>query len=220
MLEINDAVSLNDLSHVYDTPVLQQLTMRLFTHIFLYLIKMMTWYTDRSRTRFLKSFNEDALRLFDEELAQVKQVSNLLSRQVQLYVSADVRVSKLLLEDLSGSMRYLLKYSEVDARFSRLQEAANAELIRNVVRCQLEKSKEEVKECILGHMTAYREAMRSGISGGGITNLLEQHASRSAQTSAQPSAAHVNDGGFALEITTACLSEAYESSKLIENVKI
>jgi len=191
MVEINDAVGLENLSHVYDTPVLQQLAMRLYAQIFSYLIKFMTWFTDRSRTRFLKSFNEHSLRLFEEELAQVKRISSLLSRQIQLHVSADVRVSKLLLEDLSGDIQYLLKFSEAEERQSRLRDAANAELLREVLRGQFEKTKDEVRECLLGVMSGYHEMIRSGVSGSGMANLLEQQASVGVRTprrlSASPS---------------------------------
>lgn len=89
-----------------------------------------------------------ALRLFEEDLSQVKQVSSLLLQQIQLHMSADVHVSKLMLEDLSGDLRYLVKFSEVEERQSRVRDAANAEV---------EKTKDELKECSLGVMSAYGE---------------------------------------------------------------
>lgn len=177
MVEINDAVRLENLSHVYDTPVIEQLTMRLYAHVFSYLIKFMTWYTDRSVTRLLKSFNESSLRLFEDDLEQVKQVSGLLSRQVQLHMSADVRVSRMMLEDLSGDVRYLLRASEVEERQARIRDAANAEMVREVVRREIEKSRDEVKECMFGVMGSYSEMVRSGIAGGGMSSLLEQQVS-------------------------------------------
>ncbi|SPO04178.1 uncharacterized protein DNG_06861 [Cephalotrichum gorgonifer] len=189
MIEINDAVGLENLSHVYDTPVIQQLAMRLYAQIFIYLIKFMTWFTDRSRTRLLKSFNENSLSAFEEELAQVKLISNLLSRQIQLHMSADVHVSKLMLEDLSADISYLLKFSEAGQRESRVRDAVNVELLRDVFRSQLEKTKEEMKECLLGVMGEYNETMRTAISGGGMMDLLEQQASLSMIAASQISAA-------------------------------
>ena len=200
MVEINDAVRLENLSHVYDTPVLKQLTMRLYAQIFSYLIKFMTWYTDRSVTRLLKSFNETALRLFDEDLAQVKQVSSLLSRQIQLHMSADVKASKFMLEDLGGDIRYLLKFSEFGERQARIRDAANAELVRNIVRCEIEKSKDEVKECMLGVMGSYSEMVRSEISGGGMASLLEQQVSATVLAMRRLSGAHIDDGKHYLTI--------------------
>ncbi|CAI4219214.1 unnamed protein product [Parascedosporium putredinis] len=192
MVEINDAVRLENLSHVYDTPVLKQLTMRLYAQIFSYLIKFMTWYTDRSVARLLKSFNESSLRLLEDDLSQIKLVSNLLSRQIQLHMSADVRVSKLMLEDLSGDIRYLLRFSELEERQSKIRDAANAELLRAIVRGEIEKSKEEVKECMLGVMSSYNEMMRSAISGSGITGLLEQQVPETIRTLTQLSPAGID----------------------------
>lgn len=192
MIEINDAVRLENLSHVYDTPVLSQLTMRLYAHIFCYLIKFMTWHTDSSITRFRKSFNENSLRLFEEDLGQVKQVSSLLSRQIQLHMSADVHVSKLMLEDLSGDLRYLIKFSEVEERHSKVRDAANAELLRNVLRCQLEKTKDELKECLLGIMGAYGERIRCGVSGNTMADLLEQQVTGQVRAIGQSPDAHAD----------------------------
>ncbi|KPM38460.1 hypothetical protein AK830_g8093 [Neonectria ditissima] len=190
IVDVNDAVNLEHLSHVYDTPILQQLTMRLYVQIFTYLIKFMTWYMDRSRKRFLRSFNENINRLFEDDLNQVKQISNLLSRQIQMYMSADARVSKLMLEDLSGDMRYLLKLSETGERQSRLRDAANPEVLQRAWRCHIEKTKEEVRECVQEVMKDYQEMMRRSISGNGITNLLEQQASRDSPVATQFSLIH------------------------------
>lgn len=196
MIQINDAVRLENHSHVYDTPVLQQITMRLYAQIFLYLIKFMTWYTDHSMTRLLKSFNETALRVFDDDLAQVKQVSTLLFRQIQLHQSADTRMNNLMLEELSGDLRYLVRFSEMGERQSRLRDAANAELLRSVMRVQFEKSKQEFREYMVGVMEAYGEKMRSGISGACMTDLLEQQASASVKTLRRPSTSHAADGMY------------------------
>lgn len=214
MIEINDAVSLENLSHVYDTPLLQQLTMRLYAQIFSYLIKFMTWYTDRSRTRLLKSFNETALRLFEDDLALIKQISNLLSRQIQLHMSADVRVSKIMLEEVSGDMQHLLRISEVDERQARIRDAANAELVRDIVRCQIEKSNDEFKESMLRAMSSYHELMRSTISGGRMTDLLEQQASASVRAGCLLSPAYVDDGKRDLETGMDRTSKLSKDSRL------
>jgi hypothetical protein len=177
VVEINGAVQLEHMSHTYDSPVLQQLTMRLYTEIFSYLIKFMTWFTSNSRTRFLKSFNETNLNLFKEDLAQVKQISTLLSRQVQLHMSDDVRISRLLMENLSDDMRYLLKFSDVGERYSRVRDATNAQLLQKTFQSQLEKTKEEILSCVMGVMGDYNELVRSNASGVGMTNLLKMQAS-------------------------------------------
>lgn len=194
MIEINDAVRFENLSHVYDTPVLQQLTMRLYAQIFSYLIKFMTWYADRSVTRLLKSFNENALRVFDDDLEQVKQVSSLLSRQIQLHVSADVRASRLMLEDLSGDMRYLLRVSEVGERKAGIRDAASAHFVRELVRCEMERTRGEVRECMVGVMGAYREEVRSMLSGGGMVRLLKQQVSGTIRDIKELPDGNVGDG--------------------------
>ncbi|KAI9163967.1 hypothetical protein HJFPF1_05602 [Paramyrothecium foliicola] len=176
IIEINDAVKLEHLSHVYDAPGLRQLTMRLYAQIFTYLIKFMTWYTDRSRKRFLKSFNENIQRLFEDDLKEIKQISTLISRRVQLHMSVDTRTSKLLLENLNDDMQYLLKFAEVGTRDSQLREATNARLLQSAMRSYLEKSKEELRECLRDVMKEYTEITRSEVSGQSVNTLLQQQA--------------------------------------------
>ncbi|KAM0324313.1 hypothetical protein ACHAQA_008090 [Verticillium albo-atrum] len=191
VVDINDAVNLEHLSHVYDTTVFQELTMRLYTQIFTYLIKFMTWFTAQSRTRFLKSFNENSHRLFEDDLAQVKKTSALLSTQIQLHMSADVKGSKTLIEDMSGEIFYLRKFSEARERQARLRDAANTELIQSLLRHQFQKTKEEVQNCLEDMKKNFDENLRSAISGGGITNILHQQASDDSRNVSRALVAHI-----------------------------
>ena len=125
--------------------------------------------------------------MFEDELGQVKQISSLLSRQIQLHMSADVKVSKLLLEDLTSDIQYLLRFSEVGERQTRLRDAANAELLQNIFRSQFERASEEIRQSMIGMMNTYHERVRSEISGAGMTNLLEQQASAQIRSSPTPS---------------------------------
>ena len=141
-------------------------------------------------------FNETALRSFEDDLAQVKQVSSLLSQQIQRHMSMDGRVTKLMMEDMSGNIRYLIKASEVDERQSKIREAANAEFILRHVRRELEKTKGEVTERLIGVMGAYSEEVRSMLSGGGMTTLLEQQVSRTMRDVKMFSADNGDDGKY------------------------
>lgn len=177
IVTINDAVKLENLSHVYDSQPLQQLTMRLYTQIFSYLIKFMTWYTERSGKRFLNSFNETKLQLFEDDLTEVKDISNLLSRQIHLHMSADVKVTRIMLEDCRRDLKYIRLTSEMNDRHARLRDAANAELVQNVVRGGLQEIKGEVMETI---MQGFNELLRRGLAGEGLTSLLTEQATRDA----------------------------------------
>lgn len=165
-------------SQVYDSPPLKQLAMRLYSCVFSYLTKFMKWYTDRSRTRFLKCFNESVQRIFEEDLGQVRQISLLLSQQIQLHVSADVRVAKLLAEDTRWAVKYLVKLVETEQTQRKLQEETNARLLQSMFLGQFKNSQEEIKESLQSMMVEYNERMRQEISGRAITNLLTIQASR------------------------------------------
>lgn len=165
-------------SQVYNTPPLQQLAMRLYTRIFSYLSKFMTWYTERSRTRFLKSFNENVQQTFDEDLRQIEKISLLLSQQIQLYTSADVRVSKLIAEDTNWAVKYLIKLVENEKTQRKLQEAATARLIQTMFLDQFKKSADEIGESSKRMMAEYNERMKQEISGVAVTSLLMHRASQ------------------------------------------
>ncbi|KAH6974180.1 hypothetical protein BKA56DRAFT_733835 [Ilyonectria sp. MPI-CAGE-AT-0026] len=176
---INDAVSIAQKSQVFNTTALQQLVMRLYSQVFTYLIKFMTWYTDRSRTRFLKSLNENIQLTFQSDLDRVKEISELLSRHIQFHMSADGRVSKLMLEETSGDMKYLVKLQESSQIQARLQTEATASLVENMVHSQFQKSREELREDMRSFANALHNVLRQEISGAAMTNLLMQQATLS-----------------------------------------
>src|SRR5215469_4649103 len=165
-------------SQVFQTPVLQQLAMRLYARVFSYLSKFMAWYTDRSRSRFLKSFNENIYNTFQDDLVQIKQISSLLCQQIQLHMFADVRISKLLSEDTSGNIKYLIKLHEDEERQSRVRDRAYADFLQAMLHCQFQKSRDEIKECLQSMIVEYEEKVRREITGAAITSLLKQQVSR------------------------------------------
>jgi hypothetical protein len=172
---------MESLSHVYHTTQLEQLIMRLYTNIFSYLIKFMTWFTGGKRSRFLNSFNENLLDLFKEDLAQVKSASEILSRSIELHTSADVRIVKIHSEALSEDMSQLLRFAELGERRDRIRDAANTELIEGALHRYFQMTTEKLNDCVDNLMQGYQEMIRSGISGSGITDLLQQQAVRPMQ---------------------------------------
>lgn len=156
--------------------------MRLYTRVFSYLHKFMVWYTSRSRSRFLKSFNENVGRTFEEDLQQVREISIQLSQQIQLHMAADVRMSKLVAEDTNWAVKYLVELAESDAAQSKRQQQVGERLLQSMFLDQFSKSLEEMRENSRQMMVEYNERVRQSISGAAITDLLTGQAARDATT--------------------------------------
>jgi hypothetical protein len=93
-------------------------------------------------------------------------------------MSADVRISKLLSEDTSGNIKYLIKLHEDEERQSRIRDRAYADFLQALLHLQFQKSRDELKECLQSMMAEYEEKVRHEITGAAITRLLKQQASR------------------------------------------
>lgn len=156
---------------VYNTPIIQQLAMRLYAQIFTYLGNFMAWYTDRSRTRFLRSFNENLSRTFQEDLESVKEIATALSQQIQLHMSADVRVSKLITEEISGDLKYLLKLAESNERRPRIQDETKERVMQNAIHAQFAEGGRELLQSLANEIP---NMIQQAICGAGIINLLKQ----------------------------------------------
>ncbi|KAI0437533.1 hypothetical protein F4803DRAFT_538430 [Xylaria telfairii] len=175
--DINDAVKIKHVSHIYDTPALRQLTMRLYAHIFSYLSKCLAWWTSRSRTRFLKSFNENILDIFEADRRQVKKVAHLMTEQIQRYISADVRASKLLSEEINDNVNYLIELEESAREQSRMRDAVQAELIENIVHSKIERGTRDVERCLQNVVGNIYERLRGEFVGAKTRSLLTQQSS-------------------------------------------
>lgn len=138
----------------------------------------MAWYTSRSRSRFLKSFNENIQQIFEDDLQQIRDISIQLSQQIQLYMAADVRVSKLVAEDTNWAVRYLVKLAESDMTQKKAQQEIGESLLQNMFLEQFNKSLEEMRESSRQMMLEYNERIRQSISGIAITELLTIQAER------------------------------------------
>lgn len=170
IVAINDAVAMANNSQVYSTPEIQQLIMRLYTEVFVYLTKFMAWYTDRSRNRFLKSFNENLSREFGDDLENIKHLAGLLCNQVQLHTSADVRVSKLVTEELSDNVKFLVRNVETIGRQSTLLEDFCEQLKHDIHSSFRETTKQALRDLA-------NELLTQKLAGDGMISLLEQQAS-------------------------------------------
>ncbi|KAK1995569.1 hypothetical protein LX36DRAFT_157800 [Colletotrichum falcatum] len=178
IITINDAVNLVQRGHVYETPVIQQLTMRLYCHVFTYLGKFMKWYTAKSRRRFALSFNENLETMFQEDLDQVTATSQLLSQQIQHYMSANVKVTKLIAEETSQNVKTLLNMCEAGLRQPTVREAATTEMVDKMVKLRVQSSTEDLKAAMKSMMDEFQSRFVSEIAGKSMTELLVQQASR------------------------------------------
>lgn len=105
-------------------------------------------------------------------------------------MSAEVKISRLLLEDVSSDLRYLLQFAEIDHRLAHIRDAANAKTFEHVFRLCMEKSQEDFKNSFEVLARGLREEIRGSISGVGITNLLQQQASHQIEQTAVFSVPH------------------------------
>ncbi len=199
MVYINDAVKLDNYSHIYDIPALQQLSMRLYTQIFAYLTRFMAWFTSRSRTRFLKSFNENIKFSFQEDLDNVKKISNLISQHIQTYMSADIKVSKLLSEDTNEDIKYVIQLQETAEEQAKMRHESHLDLIENVLRSRLEEGAEQLEKRLHHMARRFYEKTRNDIAGAAARSLLMQRASMEEPVTQEfPEPGNTLDGTFAL----------------------
>lgn len=170
--------------------------MRLYAQVFSYLRKFMKWFTDRSRTRFLKSFNENLGQSFQDDLQKVKNTCTALSRQVQNHISAEVKATKLLVQNLNTNMEHLVTLYEASSSSSRdtsIRDAADAELMQNMLNNLYQKTPAAVGQSQSQMMLKYYQRLRKEISGASMRNLLMQQVVEAADESCGQS--HVDKTG-------------------------
>lgn len=156
---------------IYNTPEVQQLVMRIYTRVFSYLRNFMTWYTERSRTRFLQSFNNNIQQVLKEDLEEVRRNSTLLSRHIQLYVAEDVRFTRLISDDTNEDMKYLIDLTQSEAQKRRGFEITFAQmhaLIQEhfyMSRMEMEKQRQQM-------LAEFHQTLRQTICGEAVNELL------------------------------------------------
>ncbi|KAL1854413.1 hypothetical protein Daus18300_011432 [Diaporthe australafricana] len=184
---INDAVALVQGNQVYHTPCLQELSMRLYTGVFGYLRKFMTWFTSKKIRRLLWSMNENLEQTFAGDLQQVKGTSVLISQQIQLYMSIDVRISKLQSQGTRGDLKHLVDLVENGEAQRRLQVATTERLFEEMLSKKFKKSSDELQKMAAKVLEGFNEALRQTISGQAMGNILEQQAAVDIDTGGQQS---------------------------------
>ncbi|KAK7741337.1 hypothetical protein SLS63_000890 [Diaporthe eres] len=177
VVAINDAVALVQGNQVYNTPRLQELSMRLYTAVFGYLKKFMTWFRSKSIRRLLWSLNENLAQTFADDIQQVKSTSTLISQQIQLYMSMDVRISKLQGQVTGWALKHLISLVENAESQRRLQVATSERLYERMLSARPQMSDDELNEIATRILSGINEAVRQTISAQAMGNILERQAS-------------------------------------------
>lgn len=159
IVEINDAVGTVQ-GQVYDEPDIQMLTMRVYAQVLTYLAKFMAWFLEKSRTRFLKSFNEKALQFLEGDLLQIKTTTATLAQRTNLRMGADIKDIKTVTKELNNKLM-------------------GPDTIRDAIQSSYyslqQMTQDTTKETLQNIM---QEFMRKFVCGDGMTRLLEHHASK------------------------------------------
>ena len=100
--EINEAVAacVKDCI-VYRTQAMQRNIADLYAHIFFFLQRTMDWYTRKSIKRALSSFKEDFYERFEEQIQNIKRISQTISREAQHGSNSEIRYTRIALEKLA-----------------------------------------------------------------------------------------------------------------------
>ena len=92
LLEITDAVAVCAKEcALYATKALIGGIATLYAHIFCFLRNAIEWYTKRSSSRLLSSFKEDFYEKFEDQVANIKQISASINREAQHASHSEIR---------------------------------------------------------------------------------------------------------------------------------
>lgn len=161
--------------------------MRLYTGVFGYLKKFMTWFRSKSIRRLLWSLNENLGQTFTDDIQQVKSTSTLISQQIQLYMSIDVRISKLQGHGTNWALKHLIALVENAEAQRKLQVASSERLFGRMLSEKNQMSDEEMNKIASKIVDGITETVGQQISGQAMGNILEQQASAEIDTSGQHS---------------------------------
>lgn len=156
--------------------------MRLYTGVFGYLTKFMRWFRSKSIRRLLWSLNEDLAQTFADDIQQVKNTSSLISQQIQLYMSMDVRISKLQGRGTQWALNHLISLLENGEAQRRLQVTTNERLFEKMLTSRFQRSEDELNRIAAKLVNGINEALRQSISGQAMANILERQASMDMET--------------------------------------
>jgi hypothetical protein len=143
---------------------------RLYAHVFLFLKGVMAWYLKRSVRRMLDSFNEKFFREFQEEIDNIKRISQEISRRAQQGHMAESRTIRIGVEDLQSDVTDMgldirvglqgLKRSQVEQAYVLEKLYQNQEQDRRE-RKELERERERVKrlESVVNFLSTHFNAL-------------------------------------------------------------
>lgn len=149
--------------------------MRVYARVLEYLSKFMVWFSESSRTRFLKSFNEKSLQLFQADLAHIRATTTTLAQRISNRMGADVKAIKTITTEMSDDTKYLIRMQQDVAEDWRARDEHLLDHIHNSLFNLYQKTQEGAKETLKELM---HEFVRTVVSSENMTQLLEQHASR------------------------------------------
>lgn len=176
--------------------------MRLYTAVFGYLKKFMTWFRSKSIRRLLWSLNENLAQTFADDIQQVKSTSTLISQQIQLYMSMDVRISKLQGQGTNWALKHLVSLVENAESQRRLQVATSERLFERMLGARPQISDDELNKIATRILSGINEAVRQTISAHAMGSILERQASIDIDTGDQHSSSmntsNTNDVGAKL----------------------
>ena len=73
----------------------------LYAHIFLFLRDTIDWYMRKSIKRALSSLREDFYERFEDQVSNIRQISQAVSREAQHASHSEMRYTRILLEKFS-----------------------------------------------------------------------------------------------------------------------
>lgn len=142
----------------------------------------MTWFRSKSIRRLLWSLNENLAQTFADDIQQVKSTSILISQQIQLYMSADVKISKLQGQGTNWGLKHLIALVENAEAQRRIQVAASQRQFERILSTRTHMSDEDLERIAAKIMGGFKEDVRQRISGQAISNILERQAAMEIDT--------------------------------------
>ena len=106
IVDINEAVDSSATAcSLYPTAAIQEGVANLYSHIFLFMRDMISWYTEKSSRRLLSSLKEDFYKRYEDQVENIKSISQAVNRKAQQGSQAELRVTRLEVEDLRQDLR-------------------------------------------------------------------------------------------------------------------
>ncbi|KAL8827475.1 MAG: hypothetical protein Q9170_006999 [Blastenia crenularia] len=86
---------------LYRTQAMQHNIANLYAHIFFFLRNTIEWYVRKSIKRALSSLREDFYDRFEDEISNIKRISQAISREAQHGSHSEIRYTRMVLEKLA-----------------------------------------------------------------------------------------------------------------------